>query len=315
MTKKTKKGKEFEKLVELLEYCLIPDGAKVKSPDYIPDKITGSLREVDVSIRMNIGSVPILIIVECRDRARGEDVTWIEQLSQKRNDLNAAKAVAVSSSRFSQNAQTKAKVLGIETRCIDEITSDDIRDWFQAGELILFLRESQIHRVSIDLDSNLLDGEIQIDKDTARLFFKLDVSDDLFICKKDGKKCNSKTIWHWVSKDVDIYRGVPQDGSKIRRTLVVNFPDMRDRYQFPTKSGLIDISRIIFYVELWIKILFIPIKNIHSYKSPEMSLVQTVEYGVDIEDKRKIISIHRDSQSGQVFIGQRVVESEDIDDE
>lgn len=315
MTKKTKKGKEFEKLVELLEHCLIPDGAKVKSPDYIPDKITGSLREVDVSIRMNVASVPILIIVECRDRTKTEDVTWIEQLAQKRNDLNAAKAVAVSSSGFSQNAQTKARILDIETRCIDDITSNDIRDWFQAGELILFLRESQIHRVSIDLDSNSFDGEIQIDKDTARTFFKLDVSDNLFICKKDEKKCNLNTVWQWVIKDADIYRGVPQDGSRIRQTIVVNFPDMKDRYQFPTKSGLIDISRIIFYVELWIKISSIPIKNIYSYKSPEMSLIQTVEYGIDIEGKRNIISLHRDSQSRQVFIGQRVVECEDIDDE
>lgn len=308
-----RQGREFERLVELLERCLVPDGAEVKSPDYIPDKITGGLREVDISIRMNIGSIPVLIIVECRDRAGAEDVAWIEQLAQKRNDLNAAKAVAVSSSGFSQNAQTKARSQGIEIRYIDEITSDDIRDWFQAGEMILFLRRSHIHKVSIDLDSNLPADEIQIDEDTAHRLSKCSVNDDLFICKKDGKTCSISTIWLNIPKDKDgdIYREVPQNGSKIRRTLVMNFPDTRERYQFPTKSGLVDISRITLVVDLWIEPSSIPIKNIHSYMSPETSLVQTVEYEVNIEGKRNIISIHRASQSGQILIDIRVAKSED----
>ena len=59
----------------------MPTGAVIKSPDYIPDIFTGQAREIDVSIRCKIGSVEILITVECRDRVRTEDVTWIEQLA------------------------------------------------------------------------------------------------------------------------------------------------------------------------------------------------------------------------------------------
>jgi hypothetical protein len=302
----TKPGREFERLVELLEHCLVPEGAEVKSPDYIPDKTIGSLREVDVSIRMNVGSIPVLIILECRDRARVDDVTWIEQLAQKRNDLNAAKAVAVSSSGFSQPAQDKARFHGVETRHIDEITSDDIRDWFWAGEMILFLQRGHIHSVSVCLDSDSLDGEIQIDEDTAHRLSKCSVDDDLFICKKDGKKCSLKTVLGWMPKDVDIYRGVPQNGSKVRRTLDLSFPDTRERYQFPTKSGLIDISRIICVVDLWIEPSSVPIKNILSYKSPGTSLVQTVEYEIDIEGRKNIISFHKSSQSGQITVYRRV---------
>ena len=47
------------------------------------DKITNQPREVDASIRYQVGSVPILITIECRDRVAVQDSTWIEQLVQK----------------------------------------------------------------------------------------------------------------------------------------------------------------------------------------------------------------------------------------
>lgn len=71
------KWREFEKLTALIEQHLGPQGAIVRSPDYITDKITGEQREVDASVRYQVGSVPILITIECRDRTSVQDVTWI----------------------------------------------------------------------------------------------------------------------------------------------------------------------------------------------------------------------------------------------
>jgi len=79
--------RQFEKLVALIESHLSPRGAIIKSPDYIPDRITGQLREIDASIRYQVGSVPILITIECRDRTSEEDVIWIEQLVSKRDGI------------------------------------------------------------------------------------------------------------------------------------------------------------------------------------------------------------------------------------
>ena len=63
-----RKGRELERITALIEKCLTPPAAEVQSPAFIPDRITGSLREVDIAIRYQVGSVPILIIIECRDR-------------------------------------------------------------------------------------------------------------------------------------------------------------------------------------------------------------------------------------------------------
>lgn len=71
-------AREFEKLVARIEAAAAPRGAVVKSPDRIRHLTTGRLREVDASIRYKVGTVDVLITVECRKRSRKADDTWIE---------------------------------------------------------------------------------------------------------------------------------------------------------------------------------------------------------------------------------------------
>src|SRR5260221_2294701 len=99
-----RKGRKLERIVEALEKCWSPERAEVRSPDFLIDRTTGEEREVDVSIRYKIGTIPVLVVLECRDRRNAQDVTWIEQLAKKRDDVMASRAVAVSSSGFTQSA-------------------------------------------------------------------------------------------------------------------------------------------------------------------------------------------------------------------
>jgi hypothetical protein len=110
----------------------------VKSPDRIRDLTTGRLREVDASIRYKIGTVEILITVECRKRSRKEDDTWIEQLATKRARLGAAKTIAVSARGFSKSAERTAAHHGIELRTLAEVSAADIEGWFLPGVVNVF---------------------------------------------------------------------------------------------------------------------------------------------------------------------------------
>jgi hypothetical protein len=65
--------REFEKLAARIERALSPIGAVVKAGDWIKNNLTGRKRQVDVSIRYSIGTVPILITVECRKRRHKQD--------------------------------------------------------------------------------------------------------------------------------------------------------------------------------------------------------------------------------------------------
>ncbi len=131
----TSQWREFEKLVALLESHLVPRGATIRSPDHIPDKITGEPREVDISVRYQVGSVPILITIECRKREATQDTTWIEQLAQKRNDIGASVTVAVSSRRFTKPAIKKARFYNIETRLLKEVSEEAIKSWARGIDL------------------------------------------------------------------------------------------------------------------------------------------------------------------------------------
>lgn len=131
------KWRNFEQLVTAIEQHLCPHGATVLSPDHIIDKTTGQSREVDASVRYRIGSVPILITIECRDRTATQDVTWIEQLIAKRESVGASATIAVSSTGFSGPALDKAKANEIEARVLREVSEESIRDWAAHLEIVV----------------------------------------------------------------------------------------------------------------------------------------------------------------------------------
>lgn len=121
-----KPWKEFEKLVSRIEKFMSPQGAIVTSPDKIPDLVSGTLREVDASIKFTVGSSPILIVIECRNRSTKQDVMWVEQLISKKTSVGASVLVGVSSKGFSLEAKKKAKSHGIQLRKLDKLIVEDL---------------------------------------------------------------------------------------------------------------------------------------------------------------------------------------------
>jgi len=93
------------------------------------------MREVDASLRHTVGTAEILVTVESRDRARRQDVTWIEQLHSKQQGIGASKTIAVSSKPFSPEAERVAESLGIETRVLSAVQDSDIGRWAQLLEV------------------------------------------------------------------------------------------------------------------------------------------------------------------------------------
>lgn len=125
---KNKEWQEFEKLVARIEESLCPKGAIVTIDDKIPDSTFGNLRQVDVSIRHTVGSSPILIAIECRQRNTPQDITWIEQASTKRQSIKAHEIILVSSNGFTEHARQKASQLNVSLRKISKIDPEKLLD-------------------------------------------------------------------------------------------------------------------------------------------------------------------------------------------
>lgn len=127
----SKPGKRLEKIIELIEIqANKKKGVTVKSPVFLPDKLTGEPREFDVVITVDTGHHrPMTIGIECRDRSRPVGVPDVEAFYTKCRDAEVHQGIIVSSNGFAMTARKKAQMRGI--RCL-ELNQAEQFDWCQA---------------------------------------------------------------------------------------------------------------------------------------------------------------------------------------
>jgi hypothetical protein len=291
------------KLVSKLEKFLMHDEAKIKSPDYIEDQVTGESRKVDISIRKKLGSFPILIIIECQNESNLDDTMWIEQIAQKKEALRASTAVAVFSNNISDSALRKASSLNIETRLLNEITLNDISNWCKVKYISEWLFHVDFLRMHYRSE--------QAKQDQLNHFFrnkfsnsKLSIDLELFLNVEDGEKCSFNRIWHGIlsKKREEIYKSVKQSDKKVRRTLLLSFSNPESRYQILTDDGPVDILDIEIICDLWIEEKQIPATVLNRYSSQGDQLFDTVGWELEANGKKFNLNLHRDLKTGQMYI-------------
>lgn len=117
-------GRSLEMLVSALERVLGGRAdVSVESPAFMPDRITGQLREHDVLITMKGSHHKSLIAIECRDRSRKITVNDIEAFGAKCRDTGVDQGVVVSPKGFANTAIKKAAFLNIRCLQLSEIDS------------------------------------------------------------------------------------------------------------------------------------------------------------------------------------------------
>jgi len=305
-----RKGRNLEEVVKLLEEALIEQNIEVKSPDYIPDKDTGQPREVDISLRGNIGSSKFLIIIECRDRIEMPDSTWIEQIACKRESVGADKVIAVSSTGFTEPAKIKAQKNKIELRTFEEIDPQEMRQLFLlSGHINLCRMTKDVHRIHINC-YNPNKEKIELPAEmAARCTPDFDWDAPIFIIKKNGTYVSLNYIWSCFSDK--LYSNVPNDGTKIRLPIRLNFPNEDDRFQLLSLSGPIDVTFIEFDAILWVENEKVFPTLTRSYKDcckEKRKLAEIQEFEFDMNNKKIIMDFINPEVSGKQGISLRTKE-------
>lgn len=206
--KKTTEWREFERLVARIEQAMVPEGAVVKSPDRIRGVISGQIREVDASIRFRVGSVDLLVTVECRKRSAKQDVTWIEQLSTKKGAIGAARTIAVSSTGFSEEAQKAATIYGIELRTVSELQPGELVRWIRDFEVIHLYRKVELHRATLVFGT-----------DMPRPSGSLAPVGEKPFSDSTGNRFSLQDIWLARQGEPTVYGDVAQDGTRVRKVV------------------------------------------------------------------------------------------------
>ena len=245
----SRKGRDFELLVKMLEETLAPLGVEIKSPDLLTDKITGKNREVDVSIRSRIGSAECLIIIECRDRATNEDVTWLEQLATKKQNVGANIAIAVSSKGFSHDARQMAEHYGIEIRLVEEVTVGEVASWIGLAGISFIEQKWVIVYVGLHFEKENSEEERK-----AQRIEGLTARDKVFRVKNTDKQCSIEQIFANLLHDKvpgnpQIDADIPEYGTHIQKNFIIRPYSSDDIYQFKVGKEWKDIEHIDLTVE------------------------------------------------------------------
>lgn len=286
-----REGRELELLIKRLEKGLLPEGAIIKSPHYLKDKITGQPREVDATVSYKLGTKKILIGFECRDRSNKEDSTWIEQIKGKHDDLETDIVIAVSSEQFTKPALTKAEHYGISTRIIENISKEDLNSWispnFQINQkkLIAQITYVMIHH---KLKENVKEGEQTIEYHKKR-----------FRC--DGQNCSLWEIMNFGLKQNAKYDEIPEDDSEYEIEYSVDFESMN----IPTiliKENEQPIKKIDFKVRLNYQLTPREMKRVIRYSENDDTVYEGFEYELEIDGRKEIMSIFKDPKTGKGFI-------------
>ncbi|MXV51239.1 hypothetical protein GS399_09685 [Pedobacter sp. HMF7647] len=108
-----KLGKEYEELIDEIYNQLLPSAIVTKN-----DKIIGRYskipREIDVSIRSEIGNKNYLMIVQAKDYKTPADIKTIGEFASVIEDVNATKGILICAAGFTKTVKTYALNKGIE---------------------------------------------------------------------------------------------------------------------------------------------------------------------------------------------------------
>jgi hypothetical protein len=115
-----KRSNEFQRLVFLIKKQMAGTATVTESKPLV-DRHTGTEREVDICIETMVGGHDLVISIECQDRGRTADVSWVEQLKAKHERLPTNALVLVSRSGLTTEALEVAKLSGIEALTFEDL--------------------------------------------------------------------------------------------------------------------------------------------------------------------------------------------------
>lgn len=253
-SQRERKGRELEELVAALEGGLRPEGVVVKSPDWLRDRDTGGLREVDVSIRVPGPPAEKLVVLECRHRRAAQDVRWFEELASKRESVGADQMIAVSSSPFTAGALKKAERYGILARRLSGLSLQSIVDWLWIDGT-LFRHESQVVSAGVVLDWTGIDEHERPALEAALgALPRAELEDRNLIEGGTEKAVSVIDAWNTVlSGDTEqvIFGKVPESGERVRFSIKLDLSHLDLRLSLPLSSGRVALSALSLKVDLW----------------------------------------------------------------
>lgn len=269
--------KQFEQLVARIEEDASPLGLKVVSPDKILCRITGRKREVDASVRSHIGTVDVLITVECRKRHPKQDVTWIEQLAAKRDAIGASCTIAVSSSGFTPSAVAVAHRYGIQLRRLSEVSAAEINSLMRVDFVLFTHKRVALVRAALRFArtepwdiTNTKNFDMVLPEST-------ELSSPLFRNVETNATWSLNDLWHQLQEATNPFADLEKGHEPVIRTACFPYPG---NVAIETHDGPKILGDVLLSVALWLETEQVDLDTARKveYTSPQGDTLQRIEF-------------------------------------
>ncbi len=111
----------------------------------------------------------------CRAGSALEDAEWIGELAARRDGMNAAAAIAISDSGFTDNAVQKARELGIIARNLPTVSDEEIKNWGTLTSVDLVFYEFRDMQTTIMLPGPIETNDLVIASENGEPIAERDV--------------------------------------------------------------------------------------------------------------------------------------------
>lgn len=266
-----REGRLLELLVAQIEKSSLPEDAKLSSPGFLLDKVTGVKREVDILIEYEIGTHPVKIILECRDRNSPQDATWIEQVVGKISDIRVDKAIVVSSSGFTKGALVKAEDKKIETRTYSEINKEVIESWCKMEHFSVFTTDFIIKQATVEIRQG--DSKTTIDG----ILENSTITDTIFTVLPDNVNVSIQSICRsYLNAELPLPNPV-EVGKVVNQRFRMKINP--DEEVFVVKDEVrVHVDSIIYDIDMVVSEKKVPINKVHAYQNNSEKFSEIVEF-------------------------------------
>jgi hypothetical protein len=228
-------------------------------------------------MRSRIGTVDVLVTIECRRRSTVQDVTWIEQLATKKEAVGASHTIAVSASGFSQDAQRIASLYGISLRKLADIAIEDINALLRLDFVLFWHKSCAVARVGIRKFRSL-DWQAP---DPDAVDFTLPMNTDplapIFRNTETTATWSLNDLWRQIQEATNPFAGIEKAQRPVFRTACSPYPGT---VTVETVDGPCLLGDVLLTVALWIEAEQVTLDDARKveYTSEDIQPLQRVEF-------------------------------------
>jgi hypothetical protein len=271
-------------LLASLESALSNEKITISSPEFLMGRLSGIPREVDVAIHGMVGSSPVLVIMECRDRSSVQGVDWIQEVATKREDVGAHVAVVVSASAFSPGASSMARSKGILLRRIRDCRASEILGLFATRRVLLALKRLLFTRLEIFGENGVL--TLRADVAAACRDQTVDILSRAVFISESGESVSNGAFLTEVEKRLDAFQGwelqlpteLPPDGEVLKiagcswRFDAYPRDDFGEPLKVQSTEGLQSVKHVALEAVSWVQICWMSLEGWRAYTADGATL-------------------------------------------